>query len=122
MIRNFKFFYGDWQQPPLEPIEVIRPLLDNEMIIHYWNDGDYHNILTARVIAWANGNHAFGGGWIRTVYRGTMERFFYNRLSIPVIESIELLVDNITFTQDDEYDLSHRNFSEQLRIIYYEAV
>jgi len=119
MKRPFKFFDGDWQQPPLEPIP--QPLLPNEMIIRYWNDGDFHNILYERVISWANGNHVFGGGWTRHAYVGTMERFFYNKLSIPIIESIEALIpDGATFTQDDEQYLAHIHFHFEVRIIYFE--
>ena len=122
MINSFKFFDGDWQQPPLEPVEdPPRLILDNEQIVRYWNDGDYHNILYERVITWARGIHVFADNWIQREYEGTMERFFYNRLEIPVIQSIEALIPGgSTFTEDDRYFIDNNNFHYPLKIIYYE--
>jgi hypothetical protein len=122
-MKTFKFFDDDWQQHPLEQVEdPPRLILDNEQVIHYWNDGDYHNILYERIIAWARGIHVFADNWIQREYEGTMERFFYNRLEIPVIQSIEKMVpDHLTFfTEDDRYYLDNNNFNCPVRIIYYE--
>ncbi len=120
MNNNFKFLKSE-QEKPLEPIPL--PLSPDETIIHYWNDGDFRNILYAKVISWANGNHAFGGGWTRHAFVGTMERFFYNKLSVPIIESIEALIpDGATFTQGDGQYLPHIHFHFEVRIIYYEPI
>ncbi len=123
-MKTFKFFDGDWQQPALEPMEDSpTPILNNEQIIRYWNDGDFHNILYERVIAWARGTHAFGGGWRLETFVGTMERFFYNRLEIPVIQSIEAMTPGgPTFTEDDRYYIDNNNFHYPVRILYYEII
>ena len=126
-MKPFKFFDGDWQQPPLDPIDAPDrpdiPLLENEQVIRYWNDGDYHNILYERIIAWASGIHIFADNWIQKEYEGTMEGFFNNRLGlgIPVVQSIGLLAENgDTFTEDDRIYLHHIHFHFPVRIIYYE--
>ena len=101
-MKTFKFLNGDWHQPSVE--DPPRLILDNEQIIRYWNDGNYHDILYERVIAWARGIHVFADNWILREYEGTMERFFNNRLGleIPVIQSIEAIVPGgTTFTEDD---------------------
>jgi len=119
MITDFKFFSGNRQQPPLDAPDI--PILNNEQIIRYWNDGDYHNILYERVIAWASGIHLFADNWIERQYEGTMERFFNNRLEIPVIQSIEALVPGgTTFTEDDRYYIDNINFHFPVKIVYYE--
>jgi hypothetical protein len=127
MVKRFKFFDGDWQQPPLDPIDAPDrpdiPLLENEQVIRYWNDGDYHNILYERIIAWASGIHIFADNWIQKEYEGTMEGFFNNRLGlgIPVIQFIEPLIPGgSTFTEDDRYYLDNNNFHYPVKIIYYE--
>ena len=97
-------------------------LLNNEQVIRYYNDGDYHNLLNSRVIAWARGIHVFADNWIQGEYVGTLERFFYNRLDIPVIISIEALIPNgTTFTEDDREYIDHVNFDGiPFKIIYFE--
>ena len=114
-MRDFKFLKENVEDPP-------RQILDNEQIIRFWNDGDYHNILYERVIAWARGIHVFADNWIQREYEGTLERFFYNRLEIPVIQSIEALIPGgPTFTEDDRYYIdNNNNFHYPVRIIYYE--
>jgi hypothetical protein len=116
---DFKFFDDGWRQPPMEP---PRPVLDNEQVIRYWNDGDYRNILNSSVIAWARGIHVFADNWIQRVYEGTLEEFFYVRLDIPVIQSIEALIPNgATLTEDDRQYIDYVNFdSSPVKIIYYE--
>ena len=57
-MKTFKFLNGIEEQPD-------RPVLDNEQVIRFWNDGDYHNILYERVIAWARGIHVFADNWIQ---------------------------------------------------------
>jgi hypothetical protein len=121
MITDFKFFSGNCQQPPIDAPDI--PILNNEQIIRYWNDDDYHNILYERIIAWARGIHVFADNWIQREYEGTMERFFNNRLGlgIPVIQSIEALIPGgSTFTEDDRYYIDNNNFHYPVRIIYYE--
>jgi hypothetical protein len=114
-MKDFKFLKENVEDPP-------RSILDNEQIIRFWNDGDYHNILYERVIAWARGIHVFADNWIQREYEGTMERFFYGRLEIPVIQSIEKMIpDHLTFfTEDDRYYLDNNNFNCPVKIIYYE--
>ena len=120
MISDFKFFSGDCQ-PAEDPPRLI---LDNEQIIRYWNDGDYRNILYERVIAWARGIHVFADNWIQREYEGTLDRFFYNRLEIPVIQSFEALIPNgATLTEDDRQYIDYTNFDgSPFKIIYYEYV
>ncbi len=65
------------------------PLLHNEQLIHYWNDGDYSNTLTARIIAWSNEEHRRSSEWTFTRFIGTMDEFFTSIQSIPVIKYIE---------------------------------
>ena len=103
---------------------VEQSLLDNEQIIRYWNDGDYHNILYERVIAWARGIHVFADNWIQREYEGTLERFFYNRLEIPVIQSFEALIPNgATLTEDDRNIIDDVNLDGiPFKIIYYEYI
>jgi hypothetical protein len=82
-MRQFKFFHkedGDIRFPPL---------LHNEQLIHYWNDGDYENTLTARIIAWSNEEHRRSPEWTFTRFIGTMEEFFMSIQTIPVIKYIE---------------------------------
>lgn len=118
-MKEFKFLNGDCQ--PVE--ELPRPVLENEQIIRYWNDGDFHNILYERIIAWARGIHVFADNWIEREYEGTLERFFYNRLEIPVVRSIQLLVDDgDTFTEDHRIFFQHIHFHFPVKIIYYEYV
>ena len=66
-------------------------LLDNEQIIHYWNNNG--DVLISRVIAWRNWDH-YGdrwgmNRWVERTFQGTMVGFFYDRLDIPLIFSIE---------------------------------
>lgn len=97
-------------------------LMDNEQVIRYWNDGDFRNVLYERVIAWARGTHAFSNEWALREYEGTLERFFYNRLEIPVIQSFEALIPNgATLTEDDREYVNYVNFDgSPFKIIYYE--
>ena len=100
---------------------VRAPLLENEQWIRYWNDGDYHNLLSSAVIAWARGTHAFDNNWVEHRFEGTMEEFFYARLDIPVILSIEALVDDgATFYEDDREYLDNINFQFPVKIIYFQ--
>ncbi len=59
MIRYFKFFDGDWQPPPLDPIDAPdipnSPLLENEQVIRYMNNERFD---VYRTIAWANTCHS----------------------------------------------------------------
>lgn len=143
-MRNFKFLQPDEKHrvftdymdamddyhlggiplPQPQPVEQMQiSLLENEQIIRYWNDGDFHNILYERIITWARGTHLFDDNWRERVFDGTMERFFYNRLEIPVIQSIESIVPGgSTFTEDDRYYLENNNFHYPVRIIYYEYI
>ena len=118
MIKDFKFFSGDCQ--PVE--ELPRPVLENEQTIRYYNDWDFQTTLYSRVIAWARGIHVFSDNWIQREYEGTLERFFYNRLEIPVIQSIEALIPNgATLTEDDREYVNYVNFDgAPFKIIYYE--
>jgi len=116
-MRTFKFFSGDWQRVE----ELPRPVLENEQTIRYYNDEDFQTTLHSRVIAWARGIHVFSDNWIQREYEGTLERFFYNRLEIPVIQSIEALIPGgPTFTEDDRYYIDNNNFHYPVKIIYYE--
>ena len=119
MMRPFKFFDGDWQQPPLDAPDIPdSPLLDNEQVIRYMNNERFD---VYRTIAWARGIHLFADNWIERQYEGTMERFFNNILEIPVIQSIEALIPNgTTFTEDDREYLNYFNFDVPVKIIYYE--
>jgi len=122
MIRYFKFFDGDWQPPPLEPIDAPdipnSPLLENEQVIRYMNNERFD---VYRTIAWARGIHLFADNWIERQYEGTMERFFNNRLEIPVIQFIQALIPNgTTFTEDDRDYLNYFNFDVPVKIVYYE--
>jgi len=120
MIKPFKFFNGGCQ-PTLESTRV--PLLENEQIIRYWNNGDSRDMLYEKVIAWARGTHAFGGEWRLESFIGPMERFFDNRLEIPVIQSIEAMIPNgATFTEDDREYINYFNFDCTVRILYYEII
>ena len=121
-MMRFKFF-GENSQEPIIMVETFpRALLENEQLIHYWNDGDFRNILYERVIAWASGIHLFADNWIQREYEGTMERFFYNRLEIPVIQSIVALIPNgTTLTEDNREYVNYVNFDgSPFRIIFYE--
>lgn len=116
MMRPFKFFDGDWQQPPLDAPDS--PVLDNEQVIRYMNNERFD---VYRTIAWARGIHLFADNWIERQYEGTMERFFNNILEIPVIQSIEALIPNgTTFTEDDREYLNYFNFDVPVKIVYYE--
>ena len=122
MIRYFKFFDGDWQPPPWDPIDAPeipnRPVLDNEQVIRYVNNEGF---VIYRTIAWARGIHAFADNWIQKEYEGTMVRFFFNCFEIPVIQSIEALISNgATFTEDDREYLNYFNFDIPVKIVYYE--
>jgi hypothetical protein len=120
MIKPFKFFNGDCQ-PTLEPTRV--PLLENEQIVSYWDDGGNRDMLYVKVIAWVRGTHAFSDEWIQREYEGTMEEFFTNRLGIPVILSIEAMVNNgVTFYEDDRIYMDQISFDFPVRIIYYEII
>ena len=81
-MKEFKFFQKD---------EGVRfpPLLHNEQLIHYWNDGDYLNTLTARVIAWSNEEHRMSPEWTFSRFIGTMDEFFMDNRGIPVIKYID---------------------------------
>jgi hypothetical protein len=81
-MKEFKFFHQEEELPRA-------PLLYNEQIIHYWNDGEYENTLTARVIAWSNEEHRRSTEWTFTRFIGTMEEFFIGNRGIPVIKYIE---------------------------------
>ena len=117
MVKHFKFFSGDCQ--PVE--DPPRLVLENEQTIRYYNDWDFQTTLYSRVIAWARGIHLFADNWIPREYEGTFERFFYNRLEIPVIQSIEALIPGgPTFTEDDRYYIDNNNFHYPVKIIYYE--
>jgi hypothetical protein len=116
---DFKFFDGDWQQPPIDALDRPNsPVLDNEQVIRYVNN-DYFDVY--RTIAWARGIHLFADNWIEREYVGTMESFFNNILGIPVIQSIEALIQNgTTFTEDDRDYLNYFNFDFPVKIVYYE--
>jgi hypothetical protein len=115
-MRNFKFFDGGWQQPPLEPI--VSAGLENEMVIRYTN---HANFCVYRTIAWVRGIHAFADNWIQREFEGTMDEFFSHWLEIPVILSIEALIPNgATFTEDDREYLNYFNFECPVKIIYYQ--
>jgi hypothetical protein len=81
-MNTFKFFQKE---------EGIRfpPLLHNEQIIHYWDDGDDMDYLTARIIAWSDEWHRWNPQWTFTRFSGTMQEFFTSIQSIPVIKYIE---------------------------------
>lgn len=81
-MKPFKFFHIEEELPRAL-------LLPGEQIIHYWNDGDYENTLTARVIAWSNEEHRRSPEWTFTRFIGTMEEFFMDNRGIPVIKYIE---------------------------------
>ena len=116
-MRTFKFFSGDWQRVE----ELPRPVLENEQTIRYYNDEDFQTTLHSRVIAWARGIHLFADNWIPREYEGTFERFFYNRLEIPVIQSIQAIMQGgSTLTEDDREYIDNNNFYYPVRIIYYE--
>lgn len=121
-MKEFKFLNENLEQLPLEPIEIERVLLENQQVIRYWNDGDFRNVLYERVIAWARGIHVFADNWVQREYEGTLERFFYNRLEIPVIQSFEALIPNgATLTEDDREYVNYVNFDgAPFKIIYYE--
>lgn len=100
-------------------------LMDNEHVIHYWNDGDERELLTARVIAWRTSYYMDNPQWRLVRFDGTMQQFFENRfLEIPVIRSIEC--DRILHYRSlDEVNVPiYRNFEGNVRytIFYYELV
>jgi len=128
-MNKFKFFNENIKPTTTEMLDISepnRPLLENETIIHYWNDGDFYVILYARVIAWNRDIHS-SRAWRECIYEGTMERFFYNRLEIPVIRCIVVLgtdgaLDRLFFESDVEYLSTHNFGNYSVKIYYYEHI
>ena len=118
-MREFKFFSRNIEEPQ------NRSLLDNEQLIHFWNDGEEMELLTARVIAWRTRVHMDNPQWRLMSFVGTMEQFFGSILSIPVIRSIENgPLRYYRSLNSDEFPITLGNFQGNIQYIinYYEYI
>lgn len=117
-MNSFKFFSNNTE-------ESNWALLDYEQVIHYWNDGEEMELLTARVIAWRTRQHMDNPQWRLMSFIGTMEQFFNGRLDIPVIRSIENgPLRYYRSLNSDEFPITIGNFQGNIQytISYYEYI
>ena len=92
MIKPFKFFDGDWQQPPLDSIDAPDrpdiPLLENEQIIRFYDTNNV-GFFECRTILWRETIHMDRTRFRRRDFIGTMSEFFSDKPFIPPIAFIE---------------------------------
>ena len=85
-MKTFKFFKNNFDTVFRD--ETL-PLLPNEQMLHYWNDGEEQDLLTARVIVWADHTYRQDMRWEFRRFDGTMEMFFQHRRNIVPIRTIQ---------------------------------
>lgn len=110
-MKPFKFFHKEEER--------TIPLLPNEQLIRYWNDGDNNHISSARVISWSNEGHMWSPRWRFKQFIGTMDEFFTGRMEIPVIKHIGR-PNPLSFMEIDI--LMQRHYHGEYEIYYYEHI
>ena len=108
-MRPFKFFQKEDEERTI-------PLLPNEQLIRYWNDGENSHISSTRVISWSNEEYMWRPRWSLIHFIGTMEEFFTDRLEIPVIRHIGR-VGSFSFMENDI--LMQHHYHGEYEIFYY---
>ena len=96
----------------------------NETVIYFFHEGQFNNFYHNRNVAWHENLHLVHNRFSVQIYRGTMFRFFADKLYIPQIRSIETPHHYFSYVdvRFEGYPCHTFGSNEQVEIYWYEFI